>query len=150
MHAKSFRCILLVFGVVVIASGGSAIAQTPSIGAQISFGVDMARHGLWSEALFRFQQADKARPNDGHILNNLAVAYEAVGQYEEALKSYQKALQGSPSNRELKRNYSNFMEFYQAFRPAEEDPEEARSQVEADQKEADQTASDSGAREGSD
>ncbi len=150
MRAKFFRCIWLVLGVVVVAFGDNAMAQAPKTDAQVSFGVDMARKGLWSEALFRFQQADKARPNDPHILNNLAVAYEAVGQYEEALKTYKMALQSSPSNRELKRNYSTFMEFYQAFHPAEEDPEEARSQAEADQKEVDQTASDSGARERSD
>ena len=127
------------------------MAQAPKTDAQVSFGVDMARKGLWSEALFRFQQADKAKPNDPHILNNLAVAYEAVGQYDEALETYKKALQSSPSNRELKRNYSSFMEFYQAFRPTEEeDAEESQNQVEADQKEADQAALDSGAKESSD
>lgn len=97
------------------------MGDSKSIDADIEFGVDMARKGLWSEALFRFQQADKARPNDGQILNNMAVAYEAVGNYEKALECYQKALRADPANRELKRNYSAFSQFYQAFRPVEEE-----------------------------
>ena len=58
------------------------MADSKSVDADIDFGVDMARKGLWSEALFRFQQADKAEPNTGRILNNMAVAYEAVGLSE--------------------------------------------------------------------
>ena len=95
------------------------MADSKSVDADIEFGVDMARQGLWSEALFRFQQADKAQPNDGRILNSMAVAYEAVGNFEKALEFYQKALRADPANSELKRNYSAFSQFYQAFRPAE-------------------------------
>ena len=61
-------------------------------------------------------------PNDGKVLNNLAVAYEAVGQYDNALLAYKEALKADSTNRELKRNYSRFIEFYQAFKPAGEEP----------------------------
>jgi len=84
---------------------------------QMAFGVKMAQRGLWSEALFRFRQADSVRPDDPRILNNLAVAYEAVGGYEQALETYQKALRVQPNNSDLRRNYSRFVEFYQAFKP---------------------------------
>lgn len=88
---------------------------------ELSFGVKMAQRGLWSEALFRFHQVSEDRPGDARVLNNLAVAYEAVGQYEQALEIYQQALAADPANRELKQNYSRFLEFYQAFKgPREE------------------------------
>jgi len=83
----------------------------------------MAKRGLWAEALFRFHQADRERPNDPEVLNNLAVAYEAVGQFDEALETYKRALQAGGSNRGLKRNYSAFIAFYQSYKPdAEADP----------------------------
>jgi tetratricopeptide (TPR) repeat protein len=114
----------------------------PSLDKEIEFGVKMAQRGLWNEALFRFKRAAELRPGDSKVLNNLAVAYEAVGQYENALLAYQEALRADSANRELKRNYSRFVEFYQAFNPANEEPEadpwidraaeqEAESEVEA-------------------
>ena len=87
---------------------------------QLSFGVQMAKRGLWSEALFRFRQAEKTQPGNPRLLNNLAVAYEAVGLFEEALESYKAALKADPANKELRRNYARFIEFYQAFKPDEE------------------------------
>ena len=101
-------------------------ADEPKLDKEISFGVKMAQRGLWNEALFRFKRAAELRPNDGKILNNLAVAYEAVGQYENALLAYQEALKADSTNRDLKRNYSRFIEFYQAFKPA---PEESQGEV---------------------
>jgi len=103
---------------------GHAAQQTdPS--SQIKFGVDMARRGLWNEALFRFQRALLSRPGDAKILNNIAVAYEALGLFDEALEAYKKALDAAPGNRELRSNYSRFLEFYQSFKPAEEAESEA-------------------------
>jgi tetratricopeptide (TPR) repeat protein len=104
-------------------------AAGPNLDAESDFGVEMARRGLWSEALFRFKQAEKARPNDAKVLNNVAVAYEAVGQFELALEAYQRALRANPSNRELKQNYSSFIEFYQGFKP------EGKNEVEGQQPE---------------
>ncbi|MEM7582537.1 MAG: tetratricopeptide repeat protein [Acidobacteriota bacterium] len=88
--------------------------------AQLSFGVEMAKRGLWSEALFRFKQADRRSPGNSKILNNMAVAYEALGNFEKALDYYQDAIKSDPTNKELKRNYSRFVEFYRAFKPAED------------------------------
>jgi len=94
---------------------------------QLAFGVKMAKRGLWSEALFRFRQAEKTQPGNPRVLNNLAVAYEAVGLFEEALETYKGALAADPANKELRRNYARFIEFYQAFKP-EEPEEEIRQQ----------------------
>lgn len=104
----------------------------PDLDNEISFGVKMARRGLWSEALFRFKRAAEQRPGDGKVLNNLAVAYEAIGQYDNALLAYREALKADSANRDLKRNYSRFIEFYQAFKPAGEEPaaeQEAQQEI---------------------
>ena len=114
--------LILITGIAMLAPLAASAAKAPTAGAQMEFGVQMARRGLWSEALFRFKQAEKIQPNDAKTLNNLAVAYEAVGQFEQALEYYQKALRASPSSRDLKKNYSRFVEFYQGFKPEGEEP----------------------------
>jgi len=103
---------------VLLIGGRKKQADTSSPEAQIAFGVEMAKRGLWSEALFRFKQANFKKPGNPRVLN-LAVAYEALGNFEKALDYYQEAIKADPGNKELKRNYSRFVEFYRAFKPAE-------------------------------
>lgn len=86
---------------------------------ELAFGVDMARRGLWSEALFRFHAAERADPQNARVQNNLGVAYEAQGDFEKALGYYKKALQLAPNNREVRANYTRFVEFYQSFKAPE-------------------------------
>jgi Tfp pilus assembly protein PilF len=97
-------------------------------GQQLEFGVDMAKRGLWSEALFRFRRADAEDPENPRILNNLAVSYEAVGQFDEAMELYKRAVKLDPANAELKRNYARFVEFYQGFRPRETEAEDGAAE----------------------
>jgi tetratricopeptide (TPR) repeat protein len=84
---------------------------------QVQFGVDMAQRGLWSEALFRFRQAERLGDNRASVFNNIAVAYEALGLFDQAQAYYKKGLDQDPRNVGLKRNYSRFVEFYQSFKP---------------------------------
>ena len=104
---------------VLMIGGRKKQVDSSSPEAQLSFGVSMAKRGLWSEALFRFKQAARKDPANPRILNNMAVAYEALGNFEKALEHYQDAIRSDPGNRELKRNYSRFVEFYRAFKPTE-------------------------------
>ncbi len=106
-----------------------AVAADTPAEKQMDFGADMARRGLWKEALFRFQQADKHDPGNPRILNNIAVSFEALGLFEEALEAYQKALRAGPDDDELRANYSQFAEFYQSFRPREAEDEEPGAEV---------------------
>jgi Flp pilus assembly protein TadD len=99
-------------GASVLVAKGDSDAKS-----QLGFGVDMAKRGLWSEALFRFEQARRLSPGNVSILNNLAVCYEAGGRFEEALATYREALTLAPENKVVKQNYSRFAEFYQGFRP---------------------------------
>lgn len=92
-------------------------AESSAAKAQLEFGVTMARRGLWHEAMFRFEAARRAEPGNVRALNNLAVAYEAVGRFDDALAAYRDALKAEPNNRRLRQNYQRFVEFYQSFRP---------------------------------
>jgi len=78
---------------------------------QDNFGVQMARMNLWREAMFRFQRAIEINPGDAQAHNNLAVAYEANGDFEKARKEYLEALKLDRSNPYIQKNYSRFVEF---------------------------------------
>jgi tetratricopeptide (TPR) repeat protein len=125
-----------------IASGNDKKTNN-NVESDVEFGIKMAQRGLWKEALFRFQQADLQHPNNGKLLNNMAVAYEAVGAYDQALETYKRALQANSSDRDLKHNYSRFLEFYQAYNPVEpsEADKAAEAQAEVLQADGNQTAS---------
>src|SRR5438067_1516388 len=78
---------------------------------QDNFGVQMARMNLWREALFRFQRAVQINPSDAMAHNNLAVAWEANGDFEKARKEYLEALKLDRSNQYIQKNYSRYVEF---------------------------------------
>jgi tetratricopeptide (TPR) repeat protein len=88
---------------------------------EMEFGYKAARRGYWQEALMRFERANELTPNQAHILNNIAVAQEANGLYEQALLTYQTGLAVDPNDKALRRNYSRFQEFYATYvNPPEE------------------------------
>lgn len=126
-NGHAMRYVPLVLASIVLIGGPTVLAcagrQAPeSAAAQRAFGTEMARQGLWNEARFRFERASELAPDDPRAYNNLAVAYEALGLFEEALETYRKGLEVDPTNRVLRANYARFIDFYQAFRPFPERP----------------------------
>lgn len=115
LAVASLGTLLLGAALVVVSCGSTDLSGSAE--RQLGFGVSMARRGLWSEALFRFERAHQMNPNSFRVLNNLAVAYEANGRFDEALATYRRALALDPADRNLRRNYARFVEFYQSFRP---------------------------------
>jgi Tfp pilus assembly protein PilF len=104
---------------------------------QLDFGVQAARKGLWREALFRWERARKAAPEDSRVLNNLAVAYETTGDFRKADELYRTALRLDPGNRDIRQNYDLFSGFYKELQsrsaPASEvKPPDAPRQEPAD------------------
>jgi tetratricopeptide (TPR) repeat protein len=73
----------------------------------------MAKMNLWREAMFRFQRAVQIEPDSAAAHSNLAVAYEATGDFDAALKEYREALRLDRSNQYIQKNYSRFVEFTQ-------------------------------------
>jgi hypothetical protein len=100
----------------VAATACSGYGRPDRTATQLAFGVDMAKRGLWSEALFRFHEAERADPQNPRVHNDLGVAYEAQGDFDQALQHYRKALQLAPNDRDVRANYTRFAEFYQAFK----------------------------------
>jgi tetratricopeptide (TPR) repeat protein len=110
MMKRAYRT-SLVFLIVFVAvsacsSGGNDAGET-----QEKFGVRMAKMNLWREAMFRFKRAVEMDPADAMAHNNLAVAYEANGDFESAAKEYREAIRLDKSNQFIQKNYSRFVEF---------------------------------------
>ena len=90
---------------------GHSNADLSRPSAQDNFGVQMAQMNLWREAMFRFQRAVEMNPGDAMAHNNLAVAYEANGDFENAAKEYREALKLDRGNSYIQKNYSRYTEF---------------------------------------
>lgn len=97
---------------------GCASSSAVDANAQKKYGTEMAAKGFWREALFRYELAAKQAPGDAEVQNNLAVAYESLGETARALAHYRKALEISPENEKIKRNYARFAEYYTAVQRA--------------------------------
>jgi hypothetical protein len=72
----------------------------------LRFAVEMAEKGNWREARFRWERASAAEPDDPHLLNNLAVASEALGEPERARDLYARASSLSAGNQGLAQKIS--------------------------------------------
>ena len=101
--------ILLAMLLLAIGCSSSSDLSRPS--TQDNFGVQMAKLNLWREAMFRFERAIAINPADAQAHNNLAVAYEANGDFEKARKEYLEALKLDRTNSYIQKNYSRFVEF---------------------------------------
>ena len=95
----------------VVAFGCRSGGDTSKAETQRQFGVRMAKMNLWREAMFRFRRAVEMQPDDAMAHNNLAVAYEANGDFENAAKEYREALRLDRANQYIQKNYSRFVEF---------------------------------------
>jgi tetratricopeptide (TPR) repeat protein len=114
MSSRAAAVSLLAAALTLAACSSNRQPDKPS--SQLDFGVDMARRGLWHEALFRFEAAERLDPNNARIQSDIGVAYEAAGQFDKAQSYYQKALKLDPNDKGIRTNYSRFVEFYQGYK----------------------------------
>lgn len=82
------------------------------IGAEMEFGRRAAEFDLWREAIFRWEKVVNQDPQNAAATNNLAIAYESVGDYEKAKDLYEKARDLDEDSREIRKNYKRFVSFY--------------------------------------
>ena len=93
------RSWMLALALVLGASGvASAQDQREQAQSQVEFGIKVAQRGLWQEAVFRWQRAAEIDPTYAPAFNNLGIAYEQLGKFEQAGKAYEKALELEPQN----------------------------------------------------
>ena len=111
---------LAILATLIVLLGCRSSADTATSETQRQFGVRMAKMNLWREAMFRFRRAIEIDPNDAEAHNNLAVALEANGDFDAALKEYREAMRLDRSNQHIQKNYSRFVEFTQKSKKREE------------------------------
>ena len=105
----TFSLLALLFLTIFFSSCSSSLQSN-----QIQFGISAAQRGLWDEAIFRWKKAVQSNPDSAAAHNNLAVAYEVKGNWEEAKNEYEMALKLSPNNSHIKANFENFKKNYEA------------------------------------
>lgn len=108
---------LALFGLVCLIGCGSDTKKRPKldrqlIGAEMEFGRKAAEFELWREAIFRWEKVVDRDPQNAAATNNLAIAYESIGDYEKAKDLYQKARDLDEDSREIRKNYKRFISFY--------------------------------------
>jgi Tfp pilus assembly protein PilF len=78
--------------------------------SQVEFGIRVAEQGLWREAVYRWEKAVELDPTYAAAYNNLAIAYEAQGNFAKAKDAYEKALELKPKDLYIRQNYELFKE----------------------------------------
>lgn len=80
--------------------------------AQVSFGIAIAKAGLWRDAVSHWEKAVKLDPKYAAAWNNLGIGYEQLGRFKEAREAYEEALKHDVNNTFIKTNYEQFREIY--------------------------------------
>ena len=108
------------------------------IGEELAFGRDAAEFELWNEAIFRWEKVLEREPDNPRAVNNLAVAYETVGNFEKAADLYRRALDLQEDDPRIRRNYKRFLSFYKKHQRqlAREQRARERRQAEAEDRRA--------------
>ena len=104
------RLILFSVVVVLLAPMAASAQDRGKSKQQVEFGIKVAQNNLWNEALYRWQKAVELDPTYAAAWNNLAIAYEHEGKFEEAKKAYEAALKLDPKNLMIRQNYDLFKE----------------------------------------
>jgi len=117
----------------------SVSADSTNITEMLRFGTQMAREGNWREAKFRWERALRADPSDARLLNNLAIAEEALGEPQRARALFEQAIAASPRDSRIRSNASRSALFWRrvtddgsgaAVPPAETTKKKGRDVVE--------------------
>jgi hypothetical protein len=90
--------------IVVLAGAWWDVANALDIERTMKFAAEMAERGNWREARFRWESVARERPDDPKVLNNLAVAAEALGDRDEADRLYDRARAAAPDDPRIARN----------------------------------------------
>jgi Flp pilus assembly protein TadD len=111
MPFKAVRGVAAAFVGLMLATASPVLADArKDAKSQVEFGIGMAQRGLWREATYRWQRAVDIDPTYPAAWNNLAIAHEHEGRFEEARKAYEKAVSLDPENLLIRQNFDLFKE----------------------------------------
>ena len=85
-------------------------ASSSSSRDELSFGIEVAKRGLWNEARFRFERAVAMDPENAEAHNDLGVALEQQGEFVKAREAFENALKLAPNSLYIQQNYDLFRE----------------------------------------
>ncbi len=105
MNKKITTSLLIFFTFTLFFSGCSP----PIAKNQLQFGIKAAQRDLWDEAIFRWENIIRSNPDSAAAHNNLAVAYEKKGLFDEAKKEYEIAIKIDPKNKYIISNYEKYL-----------------------------------------
>jgi Flp pilus assembly protein TadD len=92
----------LLIAVFLVVGGCSAKKVYKS---EFDFANKLGQEGLWKEAHYRWQKILAEGKESAALYNNIAVALEEMGRFEEAEEAYKKALKLAPNNSTIRSNY---------------------------------------------
>lgn len=92
LRERRWRLSLAIGLIVFLGFGFQSWAEGTGVDELLRFGTEMAKDGHWREAKFRWEQALKLDPRDSRVLNNLAIAEEALGAPDRARELFSQAI----------------------------------------------------------
>ena len=91
----TYRVLVVTVALCAVTSGAAMADPRKEATSQVEFGITVAQKGLWQEAVYRWQRATEIDPTYAAAFNNLAIAFEQLGKFEEAGKAYERAIESS-------------------------------------------------------
>jgi Tfp pilus assembly protein PilF len=106
----SQKVLVLALAMVAFFATSASANDRKAARSQVEFGIKVAEQGLWREAVYRWEKAVELDPTYAAAYNNLAIAYEAQGNFAKAKNAYEKALELKPKDQYIRQNYELFKE----------------------------------------
>lgn len=116
---------LLGAGMLLLSRSAGSAGDVTDPAELLRFGAQMAREGNWREARFRWEHARTSAPANARIVNNLAVACEALGDPAAAQTFYERAVKLAPKDKAVADNFVRFRSFQSRALPGPVAPDSA-------------------------
>ncbi len=116
---------IMIIAVLVGCSANKGLVKT-----EFAFANKLAKEGLWKEAYYRWKRSLVEGQKNVAVFNNMAIALEKMGKFDEAETTYKKALAIAPNNPTVKSN----LEKLQKYLRGEDDADEKKSKGKKNEK----------------
>jgi len=111
-YRRAARLFVSAAALLALVGGGDLPAQGLNLRETVKFAAEMAQRGNWREAKFRWERVAELQPDNHKILNNLAVAFEVLGDPDTAKDYYARAAELSQGNLDIEDNRRRFAYFW--------------------------------------